>query len=85
MKKDFEIRIVAKGCDKEIKEGMGKGVLISQVVTLTLPDEMDEKAKERIGFQLYDMGKDLMDEEFKIEAYDVEELEAEKEIENEAN
>ena len=47
MKKDFEIRIVAKGCDKEFKEGMGKGVLISQIVTLTLPDEIDGKVKKR--------------------------------------
>lgn len=78
MKKDFEIRIVAKGCDKEFKEGMGKGVLVTQIVTLTLPDEIDETVKESIGIQLYRMGQELMDEEFKIEAYGVEELEAEK-------
>ena len=70
-KQDFEIRIIAKGAKKEFKKGMGKGVILSQVVTLTLPDEIDKSIKERIAVQLNRMGRELIDDSFEIKFHTV--------------
>lgn len=71
MKREFEMKLVVKGATKELAEGMGVGVLASQVVTLTIPKDYKDSKDFLLHHQLYQMGQEFIDSEITCEVKEI--------------
>lgn len=67
MKRSFTLKLIAKDCDKEFKEGMGVGVLAQQIADFDLTKK--EYGSLRFAVSLDRLGDALLEEcvEVKIE------------------
>jgi hypothetical protein len=63
MKVKFERRLVIKGAKKDF--GLGRGVLVTQVVTYTVPDR-SRATSRRLAFQMLQERHEFVDQYVKV-------------------